>query len=67
VNFRAFGLATRGLDHAERHFREVMEALAIPYGEHQLRLSRVDFAVDMLAPWFEPERWCHLWTYMDPV
>lgn len=56
VDFRAFGLATGGLDHAERHFREVMAALAIPYGEHQLRVSRVDFAVDMLAPWFEPDR-----------
>lgn len=56
VDFRALGLAAGGLDHAERHFRQVMEALAIPYGEHQLRLSRVDFAVDLLAPWFEPER-----------
>ncbi|WP_282181769.1 hypothetical protein [Aliiroseovarius marinus] len=56
VDFRALGLATGGIDHAERHFREVMSALAIPYLEHQLRLSRVDFAVDILAPWFEPER-----------
>lgn len=56
VDFRALGLATGGLKQAERHFREVMEALAIPYAEHQLRLSRVDFAVDVLAPWFEPER-----------
>jgi hypothetical protein len=57
VDFRALGLATGGLDQAERHFREVMAALAIPYGEHQLRVSRVDFAVDMLAPWFEPDRY----------
>ncbi|MBR9653553.1 hypothetical protein [Thalassovita aquimarina] len=56
VDFRALGLATGGLDHAERHFREVMEAMSIPYGEHQLRVSRVDFAMDVLAPWFEPER-----------
>ncbi|MCT2541229.1 hypothetical protein [Sedimentimonas flavescens] len=56
VDFRALGLATGGLGHAERHFRAVMEALAIPYSEHQLRVSRVDFAVDLLAPWFEPER-----------
>lgn len=56
VDFRALGLATGGLGHAERHFRQIMEALAIPYSEHQLRVSRVDFAVDLLAPWFEPER-----------
>jgi hypothetical protein len=56
VDFRAFGLATGGLDHAERHFREMMAALAIPYAEHLLRVSRVDFAVDILAPWFEPDR-----------
>ena len=56
VDFRAFGLATGGLDHAERHFRDMMAALAIPYAEHQLRVSRVDFAVDILAPWFEPDR-----------
>lgn len=56
VDFRALGLATGGLDHAEKHFRDVMAAMAIPYGEHQLRVSRVDFAVDILAPWFEPER-----------
>ncbi|PLS19842.1 hypothetical protein [Neptunicoccus cionae] len=58
VDFRAFGLATGGLDHAEQHFREVMEALEIPYGEHQLRVTRTDFAVDFLAPWFEPDRCC---------
>ena len=56
VDFRAFGLATGGLDHAERHFRDMMIALGIPYAEHQLRVSRVDFAVDILAPWFEPDR-----------
>jgi hypothetical protein len=56
VDFRAFGLATGGLDRAEQHFREVMAALAIPYKEHQLRASRTDYAVDILAPWFEPDR-----------
>jgi hypothetical protein len=56
VDFRAFGLATGGLDHAEQHFREVLAALAIPYAEHQLRASRVDYAVDILAPAFEPDR-----------
>ena len=55
-DFRALGLAIGGLDHAERHFREVMAALAIPYAEHQLRASRVDYAVDILAPSFEPDR-----------
>lgn len=58
VDFRAFGLATGGLDHAEQHFREVMVALEIPYGEHQLRVTRTDYAVDFLAPWFEPDRCC---------
>nr|WP_323782587.1 hypothetical protein [Amylibacter sp.] len=58
VDFRAFGLATGGLDHAEKHFREVMDALEIPYGEHQLRVTRTDYAVDFLAPWFEPDRRC---------
>ena len=56
VDFRAFGLATGGLDQAEKHFRKVMTALSIPYEEHLLRVSRVDFAVDILAPWFEPDR-----------
>lgn len=56
VDFRAFGLATGGLDHAEKHFREMMDTLTIPYAEHLLRVSRVDFAVDILAPWFEPDR-----------
>ncbi len=56
VDFRAFLLATGGLRAAEAHFRECMAALAIPYVETQLRVSRVDFAVDFLAPWFEPDR-----------
>ncbi|MDE0591588.1 hypothetical protein OU789_16740 [Halocynthiibacter sp. C4] len=56
VDFRAFGLATGGLEGAEKHFRECMEAFAIPYVETQLRVARADFAVDILAPWFEPNR-----------
>jgi hypothetical protein len=56
VDFRAFGLATGGLVGAERHFRECMEAMEIKYVETQLRVSRADYAVDILAPWFEPDR-----------
>ena len=56
IDFRAFGLATGGLEGAEKHFRECMTAFGIPYVETQLRVARVDFAVDFLAPWFEPDR-----------
>jgi len=56
VDFRAFGLATGGLEGAEKHFRECMEAFEIRYVEPQLRVSRADFAVDFLAPWLEPDR-----------
>ncbi|MES0826108.1 hypothetical protein [Ruegeria sp. SCP11] len=56
VDFRAFGLATGGLEGAERHFRDCMEAFGIKYVETQLRVARADFAVDLLAPWFEPDR-----------
>ena len=56
VDFRAFGLATGGLEGAERHFRDCMEAFGIKYVETQLRVARADFAVDFLAPWFEPDR-----------
>ncbi len=56
VDFRAFGLATGGLEGAERHFRDCMSAFGIPYVETQLRVARADFAVDYLAPWFEPDR-----------
>ncbi len=56
VDFRAFGLATGGLEGAERHFRDCMEAFGIKYIETQLRVARADFAVDLLAPWFEPDR-----------
>jgi len=56
VDFRAFGLATGGLAGAERHFRECMEAFGISYVETQVRVTRADFAVDFLAPHFEPNR-----------
>ncbi|SMD13050.1 hypothetical protein [Primorskyibacter flagellatus] len=58
VDFRAFGLATSGLEGAEQHFRACMDAFAIPYVETQLRVARADFAVDFLATWFEPNRDC---------
>jgi hypothetical protein len=56
VDFRAFGLATGGLEGAEQHFRDCMAAFGILYVETQLRVARADFAVDFLAPWFEPDR-----------
>lgn len=56
VDFRAFLLATGALKAAEAHFRACMAAFAIPYVETQLRVSRIDFAIDFLAPWFEPDR-----------
>ncbi len=56
VDFRAFGLATDGLEGAEQHFRDCMEAFGVKYVETQLRVARADFAVDLLAPWFEPDR-----------
>ncbi len=56
VGFAAFLLATGGLVAAQEHFESHMAALGIPYVETQLRVSRVDFAVDILAPWFEPDR-----------
>ncbi|WP_171172793.1 hypothetical protein, partial [Ruegeria sp. HKCCA0370] len=56
VDFRAFGLATAGLEGVEQHFRDCMEAFGVKYVETQLRVARADFAVDLLAPWFEPDR-----------
>jgi hypothetical protein len=56
VDFRAFLLATDGLDAAEKHFRTCMEAFGIRYADHLLRVTRVDYAIDFLAPWFEPDR-----------
>ena len=56
VDFRAFLLATGGLQAARDHFEECMVSFGIPYAETQLRVSRIDFAIDILAPWFEPDR-----------
>lgn len=56
VDFRAFLLATGGIEGAQAHFHICMAAFGIRYTAAQLRVSRVDFAVDILAPWFEPNR-----------
>jgi len=56
VDFRAFLLATGGLDAAQGHFATCIRAFGIRHTEAQLRVSRVDFAVDILASWFEPNR-----------
>lgn len=56
VDFRAFLLATGGLQAAREHFETCMASFGIRYTEAQLRVSRVDYAVDILAPWFEPDR-----------
>lgn len=58
IDFRAVLLAIEGIEGAKKHFEDSMAALAIPYEEHQLKVTRVDFAVDILAPWFEPEWEC---------
>jgi hypothetical protein len=58
VDFRAALLANGGLDAARRHFENCMEVFGIRYTEQQLRVSRIDFAIDILAPWFEPDRDC---------
>lgn len=56
VDFRAFLLATGGLKAAREHLDTCMTAFGIRWGEHQLRPTRVDYAIDFLAPWFEPDR-----------
>ncbi|EEW59694.1 conserved hypothetical protein [Ruegeria sp. TrichCH4B] len=56
VDFRAFLLATGGLYAAEKHFGTCMDAFGIRYADHLLRVTRVDYAIDFLAPWFEPDR-----------
>lgn len=50
VDFRAFGLATDGLEGAERHFRDCMDAFEIKYVETQLRVARADYAVAFSGP-----------------
>jgi hypothetical protein len=56
VDFRAFLLATGGIDAARRMFEGHMAAFGIRYGDRQVKVSRADFAVDILAPAFEPDR-----------
>ena len=56
VDFRAFLLATGGLAAEQAYFETRMAAFGVDYVETQLRVSRVDFAIDFLAPWFEPDR-----------
>lgn len=58
VDFRAALLANGGLEAARCHFEECMAAFGIRYTDQQLRVSRIDFAIDILAPWFEPDRVC---------
>ena len=58
ADFRAFGLAEGGLAHAREHFDACMEAFGVRYEAHQVKVSRVDIAVDIIAPGFEPERRC---------
>jgi len=55
IDFRAFKLATDGLEGAQRYFEQLMQALEVNYVDTQMRVARVDFAVDFLAPWFEPD------------
>lgn len=56
VDFRAFLLATGGLQAAQAHMDTCLAAFGIRHTEAQLRVSRTDFAIDILAPWFEPDR-----------
>lgn len=55
MDFRAFFLATEGLEGARAYFDKTMTALGVKFQPDQMRVSRVDFAVDFLAPWFEPD------------
>ena len=55
VDFRAFHLATQGLEGARLYFLQAMEALEVRFHPDQMRISRVDSAVDILAPWFVPD------------
>ncbi len=56
VDFRAFLLASGGLEAAEAHMRDCMAAFGIAFAEEELRVTRADYAIDLLAPWFEPDR-----------
>ena len=56
VDFRAFLLATGSIEAAKAHFEECMDAFGIRYTEHLIKVSRIDFAVDILDPYFIPDR-----------
>lgn len=54
MDFRALFLTTRGLEGAKSYFEKAMSALQVSTHQHHMMVSRVDFAVDVLAPWFVP-------------
>lgn len=56
VDFRAFLLATGGIEAAHTLFERHMAAFGIRYADHLVKVARIDFAVDILAPGFEPNR-----------
>jgi len=56
VDFRAFLLATGGIEAARALFEAHMAAFGIRYADHLVKVARVDFAVDIIAPGFEPDR-----------
>ncbi|MEH6476824.1 MAG: hypothetical protein V7727_14125 [Sneathiella sp.] len=56
IDFRAFLLATGGLEDAKAHFEDCMASFGIRYADHLIKISRVDIAVDILAPSFVPDR-----------
>jgi hypothetical protein len=56
VDFRAFLLATGGVQAARTMFEAHMAALGIRWEAHLVKVSRLDFTVDLLAPGFEPNR-----------
>lgn len=55
IDFRAFFLATEGIEGAEIYFHQIIKAFEVNYVMTQMRVSRIDFATDFLAPWFEPD------------
>ncbi len=55
MDFRAFFLATRGLEGAKLYFEKAMLALQASTRQDHMIIARVDFAVDILAPWFVPD------------
>lgn len=55
MDFRAFFLATSGLEGAKLYFQQAMAALQVSTHQEHMMVSRVDFAVDVLAPSFVPD------------